>query len=162
MDNFFNKALQIAIDAHKGQKDKCGADYVLHPKTVSSFCKTEKGKVAALLHDVVEDSDYTLLDLQNAGFDNDILKAVDCLTQRENEDYESNFKRIIKNDLAIEVKLCDLRHNSDVSRWPKDKYDIAIKNSKKYCERAKTLIKMIGEDKARELMTVETQDYFKF
>ena len=81
----YEKALLIATKAHEGQKSKNGEDYILHPITVSIYCITERGKIAALLHDVVEDTDVTLEDLRREGFGEDILNAVDCVSKREGD-----------------------------------------------------------------------------
>lgn len=111
-------ALKIAMDAHKGQVDRAGAPYILHPLTVASHMDTEAGFVTALLHDVMEDSDYTEADLNAAGIPYEILEALRLLTHDKNEPYLDYIRRIKGNDLARMVKLADLQHNMDLSRLP--------------------------------------------
>jgi (p)ppGpp synthase/HD superfamily hydrolase len=111
------KALEIAFVAHKGQKDKSGADYILHPIRVMQRGKTEIEKICGLLHDVVEDSDLTFEDLENEGFSKDVISVLKCLTKTsENEDYDSFIDRVIQNPIAIKVKINDLLDNMDITR----------------------------------------------
>lgn len=110
-------AYAIALVAHKGQVDKAGVDYINHPKSVSAKCKTEKEKIVALLHDVVEDTNVTLEDLSQF-FDKDIIEAINLLTHRDEDDYMTYLSRIKKNSLARTVKLADLENNMDLSRLP--------------------------------------------
>ncbi len=113
----YEKALQIAHKAHKGQKDKAGADYINHPVTVSSFAEGNMVSViAALLHDVIEDTPVTLDDLRAEGFDEKVIGCVDALTHRKEEARSAYIERIAANRDAIYVKLADLRHNSDLGR----------------------------------------------
>lgn len=111
------KALQVALKAHEGQKDKAGADYILHPLAVSGMVETEQEKVVALLHDVVEDSDITLLDLREMGFDDGVVEAVRLLT-KDGTSYDEYLNRIKHNLLARAVKIADLKHNMDLTRIP--------------------------------------------
>lgn len=112
------KALEVAVRAHAGQKDKGGYDYVLHPITVALHVRTEDEKVVALLHDAVEDTDVTLEDLRELGFSETIVSAVDALTQRNGEARVDYLRRVKENPLATAVKIADLNHNSDISRIP--------------------------------------------
>lgn len=118
MSNLIAKAMSIAIEAHNGQKDKGGSPYILHPLTVASKQETEACIIAAMLHDVVEDSKYTLEDLRLAGFPPDVCEAVDLLTHKPGEDYFSYINRIKTNEIAKRVKIQDLFHNSDTTRLP--------------------------------------------
>lgn len=111
-----NMAMRIAYDAHKNQMDKSGVPYVFHPFHLAEQMETEHEIIVALLHDVVEDSDYTLEDLQKAGFPEDVLEAVALLTRDEKTSYEDYIGKIKRNKLAKTVKMADLRHNSDVTR----------------------------------------------
>ena len=81
--SLYSNALAIAMDAHKGQVDRAGAPYILHPLTVASHMGTDAGCITALLHDVMEDSDYTEDDLRNAGIPEFILESLRLLTQCE-------------------------------------------------------------------------------
>lgn len=112
----YQQALAIAEDAHKGQVDKAGVDYIQHPLFVASLVEGELAKTVALLHDVVEDSDWTLEDLRKEGLPEEVVQAVGILTKKRNENYEEYILRVKQNPLARQVKLADLKHNSDLSR----------------------------------------------
>ncbi|HHE55940.1 MAG TPA: HD domain-containing protein, partial [Caldithrix abyssi] len=77
------KALALALKAHAGQKDKADQPYILHPLRVMVQMEDSRAKIVALLHDVLEDSEITLNELSQAGFEDEILQAVDCLTKRD-------------------------------------------------------------------------------
>jgi (p)ppGpp synthase/HD superfamily hydrolase len=109
------KALEIAMAAHKGQTDRGGQPYIFHPIRVMSSVKGYKEKVVALLHDVVEDSEYTLDDL-NAHFTQDVVMAVDLLTKDGTVDYDLYIAEIAENPTARRVKLADMEDNMDISR----------------------------------------------
>lgn len=113
------KAHEVAKKAHFGQTDRAGIDYIKHPETVASFVTTDEEKAVAYLHDVIEDTSLTLLDLEKEGFSKKIIEAVDILTKKEEQDYQSYLKLVKTNELARIVKLADLRHNSDLTRLPK-------------------------------------------
>ncbi len=127
-----NKALKITMEAHNGQTDKGGHSYIFHPIRVALNCNSKAEKVAALLHDVVEDTPITLEDLKAEGFDDSIIEAVKCLTKTRGEDYQDFIKRVAKNPIAREVKIQDLQDNMDVSRlvgkphWKLDVYQKAL------------------------------------
>ncbi|XBG78740.1 hypothetical protein V4S31_10320 [Enterococcus cecorum] len=106
----------MAKDAHKGQVDKAGVDYIQPPLFVASLVEGELAKTVALLHDVVEDSDWTLEDLRKKGLPEEVVQAVGILTKKRNEKYEEYILRVKQNPLARQVKLVDLQHNSDLSR----------------------------------------------
>ena len=129
------KAYEIAKKAHLGQVDKAGEDYIKHPEKVASFVKTDEEKAVAYLHDVIEDTELTLEDLYEYGFSKEVLEAVDIITKKRGEDYQSYLNSVKKNKLARAVKLADLRHNSDLTRFTevtekdikrKEKYQKAI------------------------------------
>ncbi len=120
-------AIKIAVEAHKGQKDKVGAPYILHPLRVMLRMKSDLEMMAAVLHDVVEDSAWTLAELRKEGFPASVIEAVDQLTRRENESYDDFIQRIKLHTLAVKVKLADLEDNMDLTRlkeitqWDKDR-----------------------------------------
>lgn len=126
-----DKALWIAFNAHFDQLDKGGRPYILHPMTVALNVNTTDEKIVALLHDVIEDTSVTLDDLRKEGFPDNIIEAVNVLTKRDGEDYESYLHRVKKNHLATTVKIADLKHNSDLSRL-KEITDKDRKRAKKY------------------------------
>ena len=110
------KAIQCAVKAHAGQKDKAGAPYILHPLRIMMKMENQDGMIAAMLHDVVEDSSATLADLRAEGFSEEVIAAVDHLTRREGEAYEIFINRLRHNPLAVKVKLADLEDNMDIRR----------------------------------------------
>ena len=115
--NMTKLALKICFDAHKDQKDKTGLPYVFHPFHLAEQMHTEKEVCAALLHDVVEDTAITFEDLYNAGISKDIIDILKLLTHSDDEDYFDYIERIKSDSSAVNVKLADLRHNSDLSRF---------------------------------------------
>ena len=111
------RALEIAFEAHKDQKDKNGETYLGHVLRVMNMGRTEEEKICEVLHDVVEDTEMTFDDLRNEGFSEKIINAIFCLTKEsDSEDYEEFIKRIAKNPLAVNVKLNDLTDNMDITR----------------------------------------------
>ena len=110
------KALKLCFDAHKNQTDKSGLPYVFHPFHLAEQMETKETVVAALLHDVVEDTEYTFDDLREMGFSENVISALMLLTHDPATDYMEYVAEIKKNPIAKAVKLADLRHNSDLSR----------------------------------------------
>ena len=112
-----DKAIQIAVKAHKKQTDKFGAPYILHPMRVMAMGKTDDERIVGILHDVVEDSKISFDDLRKDGFTDRILAALNCVTKTsEDEDYDEFVSRTMTNELAMRVKLNDLTDNMDVRR----------------------------------------------
>lgn len=111
-----DKAIEIAARAHRGQCDKNGAPYILHPLRIMNRMPSLETMIIAVLHDVVEDSAYTLDDLRREGFDETIVAGVDCLTRRSREEYEDYIERVKQNPLAVQVKLGDLEDNMNLQR----------------------------------------------
>jgi (p)ppGpp synthase/HD superfamily hydrolase len=110
------KAIRIAAQAHKGQRDKAGDPYILHPLRVMMKMASETERITAVLHDVAEDTDWTMERLRQEGFHGEILAALDCLTRRDGEEYGNFIKRVKLNPLSVKVKIADLEDNLDVSR----------------------------------------------
>lgn len=110
------RAVEIAAQAHQGQRDKSGAPYLLHPLRLMMRMESEAAMMAAVLHDVVEDSAWTIDGLRAEGFSDEVLDAVDCLTHREGESYESFVKRVKTSAIARRVKLADLEDNMNLKR----------------------------------------------
>ena len=110
------KAMKLCFAAHKDQVDKSGMPYVFHPFHVAEQMTDELSTVTALLHDVVEDTPYTLEDLRQMGFPEPVLAALALLTHGEDVPYLDYVAQIKANPIARAVKLADLRHNSDLSR----------------------------------------------
>ena len=118
MEDLLKRAIEIAREAHKGQVDKAGADYINHPLRVSSYCKNPIARIVALLHDTVEDTFVTLDSLRDEGFPEFIVSSVDNLTRKEGESYKNFILRCKSNPISQEVKLADLKDNMDLSRIP--------------------------------------------
>ena len=110
------KAMKLCFEAHKDQTDKSGLPYVFHPFHVAEQMQDEKTTIVALLHDVVEDTSYTLQDLRAIGFNQEVLDAIALMTHDKNVPYMEYVAKIRENPIARAVKLADLRHNSDLTR----------------------------------------------
>ena len=113
------KALKLSFAAHKDQLDKSGMPYVYHPFHVAEQMETEETVAVALLHDVVEDTEYTLGDLKSMGFPDSVTEALALMTHDDSVPYLDYVAKLKDNPIARAVKLADLRHNSDLSRLDK-------------------------------------------
>ena len=113
-----DKMLVLCTNAHHGQFDKGGRPYILHPLRVMSFLKTddEELQCIALGHDVIEDTKTTYADLRAAGISERVITGIRALTKVPGETYEEYKERVFACRDAMEVKACDLRHNSDIRR----------------------------------------------
>lgn len=110
------KALKLCFEAHKNQVDKSGIPYVFHPFHLAEQMETEETTIVALLHDVVEDTDYTVEDLAKMGFSESVITAISLMTHDDAVEYMDYVLAIKENPIARAVKLADLKHNSDLSR----------------------------------------------
>jgi (p)ppGpp synthase/HD superfamily hydrolase len=110
------RAIEIAASAHRGDVDKAGQPYILHPLSLMLQFHDLDAMMVAVLHDTVEDSALTLGDLDEEGFSGTVVAAVDALTRREDESYDDFISRLASDPLARRVKLADLEHNLDVRR----------------------------------------------
>ena len=110
------KAMKLCFEAHKDQVDKSGMPYVFHPFHVAEQMLDETTATVALLHDVVEDTDYTMEDLIGMGFPKEVTDALALLTHDKAVPYMEYVANIKKDPVARAVKLADLAHNSDLSR----------------------------------------------
>jgi len=110
------KALKLCFEAHKDQVDKSGMPYVFHPFHLAEQMKDENTTIVALLHDVIEDTEYTVDDLISMGFNTEIIDALKLMTHEDAMPYMEYVTQIKKNPVAMAVKMADLRHNSDLSR----------------------------------------------
>jgi (p)ppGpp synthase/HD superfamily hydrolase len=117
------RAIEIAASAHAGQVDKAGAPYVLHPLRMMLRMSDNQARMVAVLHDVIEDTPWSLEQLREQGFADSVLTAVDALTRRQGETYEAFILRAASDPIARLVKIADLEDNSDLSRFasPSDK-----------------------------------------
>ena len=108
--------MRIAATAHEHQVDKAGEAYILHPLRLMARAKTDDERIVALLHDVVEDTDWTLESLAAEGFPPHIVDAIGCLTSRDGEHYDEFISRVLTSPLAARVKLLDIEDNMDMTR----------------------------------------------
>jgi (p)ppGpp synthase/HD superfamily hydrolase len=112
-------AMAISAWAHANQRDKAGAPYVLHPIRIMLAQSSEPARIAALLHDVVEDSPgWTFERLRREGFSEEVVQALDALTRRSGEDYADFIRRAGANPIARAVKVADIKDNMDLARLP--------------------------------------------
>lgn len=136
-------SIALASTAHINQFDKGGKPYILHVLWVMNKVRHLgiKYMIVAVLHDIVEDTKMTIKKLEELEYDKDIVEAIDLLTKKDNQDYENYILNLMENDLALQVKLRDLEHNSRITRMKgleeKDfqrleKYFRAYKFLKKY------------------------------
>jgi len=109
-------AIALAVEAHRGQREKAGQPYVLHVLRVMFRCETEVERIVAVLHDVVEDTGRSFDDLRKLGYTEEVLAALDCVTKRDGESYEQFVARAASNPVAKRVKIADLEDNMDVRR----------------------------------------------
>lgn len=114
----FQIALELAVEKHKNQTDKAGNPYILHPLHVMENVGSKEGKIVAILHDIIEDTDITEDYLLKIGLSKRIVDAVVALTRSKDIDYQEYIKNLSSNPLAKEVKLADLEHNMDLKRLP--------------------------------------------
>jgi len=136
------RAIEIASEAHKGQYDKAGNNYIGHPLRVMEMGRTEEEKIVGVLHDVIEDTEWTFEALAAEGFSEEVIAALKCVTKvSENENYDDFIERVKKNPLAVVVKINDLTDNMDIRRLPYLS-DKDVKRLKKYLKAYK---KLIGE-----------------
>ncbi|MDO4532431.1 MAG: GTP pyrophosphokinase [Coriobacteriia bacterium] len=112
-------AMKFAFKAHEGQLDRSGIPYVSHPLHLAEQMDTEDETVVALLHDIIEDTEYTADDLRALGISDAALEAILLLTHDDDVPYLDYVRNLKDNPLAVKVKLADLHHNSQLSRLAK-------------------------------------------
>ena len=133
------RAIEIATEAHRGQLDKAGCDYIEHPLRVMDAGKSLDEKIVGVLHDVVEDTNWTFEGLAAEGFSTEVIEALRCVTKlSESEPYDKFIARVKRNPLAVAVKLNDLSDNMDIRRLPYLS-DKDIKRLKRYLKAYKQL-----------------------
>ena len=132
--------MKLCFKAHKDQVDKSGLPYVFHPFHLAEQMPDEITTVTALLHDVVEDTDYTLEDLIEMGFPKEVTDAIRLMTHDDAVPY-LEYVRILKdNPVARTVKLADLKHNSDLTRL-----DVIDEKALKRVEKYRKAIRILTE-----------------
>ena len=132
------QAMKLCYQAHKDQLDKSGIPYIFHPIHLAEQMPDELTTIVALLHDVVEDTDYTLEDLAKMGFPQEAVDTIALMTHEEDVPYMTYVAEISRNPIARIVKLADLRHNSTLSRLDHVD-DKALRRVEKYAEAIRLL-----------------------
>lgn len=135
------RAIDIAKEAHKGQVDKAGYEYIDHPLRVMVAVHSASEKIVGVLHDVIEDTDWTFERLEAEGFTTEIIEALKCVTKlSEDEPYDAFIERVKTNPLAVAVKIKDLADNMDIRRL-NELTEKDFKRLQKYHRAYKELIK---------------------
>ena len=125
-------AIQIAIEAHKGQLDKSGSPYILHPLHIMNSVDGLDYKIVAVLHDVIEDTDLTYDDLISKGIDKEFVDSILILTKEDLDSYMEYIEKISHNKYATVVKIEDLKHNMDLTRLNRKITNKDLERNKKY------------------------------
>ena len=132
------RAIEIAVDAHRKQSRKNGDPYILHPLRLMLAVDSPDAKIVAVLHDVVEDTDVTMDDLIAEGFSQPVIDALTLVTHERDVSYEDYIQKIKSNPLATTIKLADLRDNSNIHEIPRLK-DRDLQRLAKYHRAMQTL-----------------------
>lgn len=133
------KAMRLAYEKHEGQLDKAGLPYIFHPMHLAEQMTDEYSTIAALLHDLVEDTNVTIEELRRE-FPSEVCDAVSLLTKPDDADYFDYVREIVKNPIARKVKLADLAHNSDLSRLDGEPDEQTLKRVEKYIRATEILL----------------------
>lgn len=144
MTDLTKKAFQIAYEAHKNQMDKMGMPYILHPIIVAEGMETEYGIAAALLHDVVEDTEVTLESLRKQGIPEAVLEVVSVLTRDRDMVYEEYVRQVSRHPLARLVKRQDLLHNLSPTRY--EAGEVGEQHRKRYRKALQIIEEAIEKD----------------
>ncbi len=113
----YTLSFRIAAQAHRGQVDKGGRPYLLHPLAVARQVSGTESKILALLHDVPEDTDVSLEQLAPL-LPPRLLKSLKLLTRQPGQPYSEYIEQLAQDPMAAQVKLADLTHNMDLRRIP--------------------------------------------
>ena len=125
-------AIELALKYHKGQMDKGGNPYILHPLEVMNDVDRMKSKIVAVLHDIIEDTECTVDILREFGIDEDAIESINTLTRKEGMSYMEYIREISYDLIATEVKLADLKCNMDLSRLNRKITNKDLERNKKY------------------------------
>lgn len=134
------RAIKLCYKAHAGQVDKSGLPYVHHPLHLAEQMDDELSTIVALLHDVVEDTDYSFRDLESMEFGNEVIAALRLLTHDPGIPYLDYVRKIASNPTARKVKLADLAHNSDITRLDHEPTETDLKRLEKYRKAKEILV----------------------
>lgn len=132
MSQYLHKAITIACEAHQGQSSINGEPYILHPLRLLIKAKSNEERIIAILHDVIEKTNISLLDLKNKGFDQNIISSIDSLSRRRSESYIEYIERLMQNKISVKIKLLDLADNIKIHSENNDNgiYDAKINQYK--------------------------------
>lgn len=144
-----DKAAEICINGHAGQRDKTGAAYFQHPMRVAMRCSTDEEKMVALMHDIIEDTDITAENLLEMGFPQSVIDGILSVTKRDGETYEEFVARAAGNPLGRVVKLHDLEDNLDIFRLDSLSPEMAARFNK-YLAAHRYLTDLISREQRRE------------
>lgn len=133
-------AMRIAYDAHNGVLDRSGAPYIFHPYEVASRMDDEISASVALLHDVVEDTDITFEDLREKGIPEEVIGPLKLLTHEKSVPYMEYIEALSADPVATKVKLSDLQHNMDVTRYCRPMTDREANKQRQYAEAKEFLL----------------------
>lgn len=143
-------AMKLCFEAHKNQIDKAGIPYVFHPISLAErFGEGREAETCvALLHDVLEDTDYTVDDIRAAGMNEEVIEALLLLNHNPKVEYMNYVRHLSKNDIARHVKICDLQHNSNLSRL-ETVTEKDLKRVEKYKEALRILFEIEGSSERK-------------
>lgn len=137
--NNYQKAMKVAVKAHEDQKDLLGESYIMHPMRIAMSLETEEQKIIGVLHDVVEDSDWTLEDIEIM-FGKTVTERIGIMTHEKGVKYEEYILKISKDPICTIVKIADLRDNTSKTRVCQlPQTDENMKRLKKYFKALKFL-----------------------
>ena len=141
MNQLLSKAINLAMQAHAGQVDKAGMPYAGHVMRVMQAGRTIDEKIVGVLHDLVEDTDWTFEALLAEGFPTHIIDALRCVTKlSDDEPYDAFIQRVKTNPLEVAVKINDLTDNMDIRRLS-DITENDVQRLRKYLKAYRNLIK---------------------
>jgi len=132
LSQYLHRAIKIACEAHQGQSSINGEPYILHPLRLLIKAKSNEERIIAILHDVIEKTNISLLDLKNKGFDQNIISSIDSLSRRRSESYIEYIERLMQNKISVKIKLLDLADNIKMHSENNDNgiYDVKINQYK--------------------------------
>lgn len=148
MDLQLEKCIEFARKAHEGQKDKGGNDYIEHPLRLMHSVSSTEEKITAILHDILEDTCYTIGDLKRLlDISDEAADALRLLTRKRGENYMDYIEKLSHNPLAVAVKVADLKDNMNLKRL-----SVVTEQDLKRCEKYRQALEvLVGlEGKASE------------
>jgi (p)ppGpp synthase/HD superfamily hydrolase len=115
--DLLNRAIEIAVNGHRGQFDKAGKPYILHPLRVMVSLDNEDEMICAILHDIIEDTGIRAQGLIDEGFNQKIIDAILSVTKSDIDiDYFDFIRRAKENPIGRKVKIADLKDNLNLNR----------------------------------------------